>query len=447
MSPLSRQSRTVTTPLSIFGGMAEAEAENAGREEARLGAQTRVAVSIVRQAEAALLEPSLTHLEDLVQLAGSRKARRWARAEFFEAAIDVPFYQATPFLDALREANAVPPDGEAPSLPRASWRRLRASLGRPRRFSPAFVAGEKAALEEVRRKGREEGVGPAVGEQATAIHPSTGLPHGGRVLTKEREEGTMRIVFHARDLGVALVPDVDVAGTSGETGPGVEGAEWASQVGRLRRGRWAGRWKKKRKTEVSKLLDLDVDLESASPLVDSIKSLTKAKGKAMAAMKKASEGGDLDAWNAATDSMLALRPDLDAALKAAAELTGPLSVTVRSIISASSLDSLLMDSLLAPADIVKVARLQAKTTLTTDQALPIDLLASYLVLHTLSVLGVSLADACATVGALSSSSDFAEVQDLCTRLVDGMRAEAGSTVLSTMTTTSTTSTTATATAM
>ena len=298
-------------------------------------------------------------------------------------------------------------------------------------------------VSKVRRKGREDGVGPEVGEQATAIHPSTGLPHRGRVLTKDKGKGRMRIVFHARDLGVALVPDVDVATASGEGGRGPEGTEWATHVGRLRRGRWAGRWKKKnKKIQVSKLLDLDVDLESASPLVDTIKSLTKAKGQAMVAMREASEGEDIDAWDAAVASMLALRPELDAALKAAAELTGPLSVTVRSIISASSLDTFL-----TPADIVKAARLQAKAALTTPQPLAIDLLACYAIIHTLSVLGVSLADACSTVGVLSSSSEFPEVQDLCTRLVDGMRAEAGSTVSSTMTTTSTTSTTATATAM
>lgn len=74
--------------------------------------------------------------------------RRWAMCEWFCSPVDVPFLQSGSEF-AVMVANLNAPEGP---LPRARWTVLRRALGRPRRFSAAFLRIERANL----LKAREE---------------------------------------------------------------------------------------------------------------------------------------------------------------------------------------------------------------------------------------------------------------------------------------------------
>ena len=76
--------------------------------------------------------------------------RRWAMCEWFCSPVDAPFLQAGEFAAMVVAAGV-----EDRPLPRYRWRELRRVIGRPRRFSPAFIQTEHANM----IKAREEEIG------------------------------------------------------------------------------------------------------------------------------------------------------------------------------------------------------------------------------------------------------------------------------------------------
>ena len=158
-------------------------------------------------------------------LASSAKARRWARAELFYSAVDVPWMHRNHFAEMLEHMEL----HSVGRLSRAEWRVIRQSMGEPRRFSAAFLAEERAKLEEHRAAARAMaglvpsggggGVPPRtdvplpaslrVGERVTARHPVTREVHDGSILTTAPDR--YRVQFDRPELGVELVMDTDVA--------------------------------------------------------------------------------------------------------------------------------------------------------------------------------------------------------------------------------------------
>lgn len=99
------------------------------------------------------------------------------------------------------------------------------SLGKPRRLSAKFLEEERAKLQAFREGMRDTYVelrtrkgkgaqGPALppglapplnpGQRVVAVHPATGRPSDGKVLTVDR--ASCRVQFDDPKLGVKLVP-------------------------------------------------------------------------------------------------------------------------------------------------------------------------------------------------------------------------------------------------
>lgn len=73
--------------------------------------------------------------------------RRWAMCEWFCSPVDAPFMLASEF--AAMAAAAGAPEGP---LPRARWAEIRRAVGKPRRFSAAFVRTERANMMRAREE-------------------------------------------------------------------------------------------------------------------------------------------------------------------------------------------------------------------------------------------------------------------------------------------------------
>lgn len=73
--------------------------------------------------------------------------RRWAMCEWFCSPVDAPFMLASEF--AAMAAAAGAPEGP---LPRARWAEIRRAVGKPRRFSAAFVRAERANMMRAREE-------------------------------------------------------------------------------------------------------------------------------------------------------------------------------------------------------------------------------------------------------------------------------------------------------
>ncbi|CAL5228881.1 g12095 [Coccomyxa viridis] len=146
------------------------------------------------------------------------RTRRWAAAEFFYSAVDRPWFMQNE-LKGFLEHVGVP---QGTKLTATEWGLLRASLGKPRRFSLTFLRQERARLEAWRNSVREKYEKssyntdiPAalprqltVSQRVTARHPVTRQLHDGDVLTIAPD--CYRVQFDRRELGVELVKDVDV---------------------------------------------------------------------------------------------------------------------------------------------------------------------------------------------------------------------------------------------
>jgi len=154
------------------------------------------------------------------------KLRRWAMYEWFYSPVDVAWYRESPFCAALGACGL----GQVSVLPRAEWSYVRSLLGKPRRFSPAYVEQERAALREHRegvREARRRAARPAglldeattydpraaaqlaVGQRVTALHPRLRQLHSGTVLSPDGDH--YKVQFDSPKLGVHLVEDVLVA--------------------------------------------------------------------------------------------------------------------------------------------------------------------------------------------------------------------------------------------
>lgn len=85
--------------------------------------------------------PYQSHSEHTLSPAG-----RWAVYEWFYADVDRPFFQQNEFQDCLNELDLA----KVRKLTRLEWSHVRASMGKPRRLSPAFLNQERAKLGHTR---------------------------------------------------------------------------------------------------------------------------------------------------------------------------------------------------------------------------------------------------------------------------------------------------------
>ena len=96
-------------------------------------------------AEAAEATPALA-LQALLTRTLRPKARRWAMYEWFYSPVDLAWFRENAFQDALQDAGL----GHVTHLTRIEWAFVRSLLGKPRRFSTAFLDGQRARLNEYR---------------------------------------------------------------------------------------------------------------------------------------------------------------------------------------------------------------------------------------------------------------------------------------------------------
>lgn len=183
--------------------------------------------------------------------------RRFLQASLFISDIDAPFYSPHEFLACGHGVGALDESAVASSqpmlaalplvLPLRPWRSVRRALGRPRRLSLAFFAGERAKLDGCRawvrlnQRGNRSLAPPsfvdprlpwmrrrlAVGDAVFAVHPVTHEIHSGLVVgyddaqahaLPERSVVSMlesedkfhwyKIKFVDSRLGSQIVPDV-----------------------------------------------------------------------------------------------------------------------------------------------------------------------------------------------------------------------------------------------
>jgi hypothetical protein len=126
----------------------------------------------------------------------SPRVRRWAMYEWFYCALDRPWFMRNEWQEYLTHLGLP----ASKRLTRTEWAYIRASLGRPRRLSLAFLREERQKLEYYREvvRGECSEAGPLalpphlprpimVGQRVTALHPLTRTLHDGSVLTVENK--------------------------------------------------------------------------------------------------------------------------------------------------------------------------------------------------------------------------------------------------------------------
>jgi hypothetical protein len=116
----------------------------------------------------------------------SERTAKWCLYEWFCADMDRPFFEYNDFQHCLNEMGL----GHITHLTRVEWSHVRSVMGKPRRFSQAFLQGERTKLHEYRANIRElrNGKSPisrsfyppvseiplpmTIGVHALAFHPS-----------------------------------------------------------------------------------------------------------------------------------------------------------------------------------------------------------------------------------------------------------------------------------
>ncbi|XP_035902766.1 protein lin-9 homolog isoform X2 [Anopheles stephensi] len=131
------------------------------------------------------------------------KAHRFCYFEFFYSDIDRNLFGAPSEFDQLLQTHY--PQLKTHNLTRAEWRKIRASFGKPRLFSPAFIMEERLELARKREKIRVLQAN-SLGD----ISFTEGLPS---TISKQISPGTkvtakLRTPFDG--LGTRLVPDYEV---------------------------------------------------------------------------------------------------------------------------------------------------------------------------------------------------------------------------------------------
>ncbi|XP_050069304.1 protein lin-9 homolog isoform X1 [Anopheles maculipalpis] len=155
------------------------------------------------------------------------KAHRFCYFEFFYSDIDRNLFGTPSEFEQLVQTHY--PQLKTKNLTRAEWRKIRASFGKPRLFSPAFIMEERLELARKREKIRvlqsnslgdisfTEGlpssisklISPGTKVTAKLRTPSDGM-YSGTVEGYVSEARSYRITFDRTGLGSCLVPDYEV---------------------------------------------------------------------------------------------------------------------------------------------------------------------------------------------------------------------------------------------
>ncbi|CAL1535985.1 unnamed protein product [Lymnaea stagnalis] len=155
------------------------------------------------------------------------KAHKWVCYEWFYSNIDAPlFLGENDFCICLRESF---PQLKCKKLRRVEWNKIRRLMGKPRRCSPAFLAEERAVLEERRDKIRqlqqrkmlefssikelpdEIPLHLVIGTKVTARlrKPQDGL-FTGTIAALDTADNSYRVTFDRPGLGTHSIPDYEV---------------------------------------------------------------------------------------------------------------------------------------------------------------------------------------------------------------------------------------------
>ena len=70
----------------------------------------------------------------------------WCKYEWFYSHVDLGFFQHSEFGDIITQIGDLNTEENTLEI----WKSLKMTLGRPRRFSPAFLAGERGKLSKTR---------------------------------------------------------------------------------------------------------------------------------------------------------------------------------------------------------------------------------------------------------------------------------------------------------
>uniref|UniRef100_A0A182M3P9 DIRP domain-containing protein n=1 Tax=Anopheles culicifacies TaxID=139723 RepID=A0A182M3P9_9DIPT len=155
------------------------------------------------------------------------KAHRFCYFEFFYSDIDRNLFSAPSEFNQLVQTHY--PQLKTTNLCRAEWRKIRASFGKPRLFSPAFIKEERLELARKREKIRIlqsnslgdisfiEGLPSSISKQispGTKVTAKLRVPldgmYNGTVEGYVDETRSYRITFDRPGLGTRLVPDYEV---------------------------------------------------------------------------------------------------------------------------------------------------------------------------------------------------------------------------------------------
>ncbi|BFZ15581.1 hypothetical protein BsWGS_18620 [Bradybaena similaris] len=155
------------------------------------------------------------------------KAHKWVCYEWFYSNIDAPlFLGENDFCICLRESF---PQLKCKKLRRVEWNKIRRLMGKPRRCSPAFLAEERAVLEERREKIRQLQQRKAtefnsikdlpdeiplhlvIGTKVTVRlrKPQDGL-FTGTIAALDTADSSYRVTFDRPGLGTHSIPDYEV---------------------------------------------------------------------------------------------------------------------------------------------------------------------------------------------------------------------------------------------
>mmetsp|Transcript_13751 Transcript_13751/g.25943 ORF Transcript_13751/g.25943 Transcript_13751/m.25943 type:complete len:544 (-) Transcript_13751:840-2471(-) len=158
----------------------------------------------------------------------SPKVMFWCRCEWFYSYVDRGFFCHNEFEKCLN----VVLKGFIDDLPLREWRAIKALMGKPRRFSSAFVHGERQRLYKYREaiKVLQQGkVLPSnfhdmlpyinmnlgnvssrlmVGQRVLAVHPKIGQVKSGNILTLDSNR--YHVQFDAPELGVCFISDTQL---------------------------------------------------------------------------------------------------------------------------------------------------------------------------------------------------------------------------------------------
>ncbi|OAF67239.1 hypothetical protein A3Q56_05026 [Intoshia linei] len=159
---------------------------------------------------------------------GHFKAMRWAYFEFFVSTIDSGWVNEES--DFSRCIKKLFPEYCDQKLNRKTWNTIKRKIGKPRRFSPAFILMERTKLMYVRNTIREIvtfrnfkkdykiskltcaiPLPIAVGTSVTArlTEPTDGL-YKGIIAAIERDSNMVRVVFDKSDIFPQSVPDYNI---------------------------------------------------------------------------------------------------------------------------------------------------------------------------------------------------------------------------------------------